>query len=80
MPFLFLASSAILFDLLRWTFVMALIVFAISFYVNAKLAKVSAAIQKPYMEKLDKRVSLTTEALNNIKMLKLYSWTDTIEK
>ena len=32
------------------------------------------------MKKQDSRVSATTEALNNIKMLKLYSWTYEFEK
>jgi hypothetical protein len=28
------------------------------------------------MKEFDKRVSATTECLNNIKMIKLYSWVD----
>lgn len=32
------------------------------------------------MKKTDARVSATTESLNNIKMLKLYSWTEAFEK
>lgn len=32
------------------------------------------------MKKTDARVSSTTEAFNNIKMLKLYSWTEPFEK
>ncbi len=32
------------------------------------------------MTKTDARVSATTESLNNIKMLKLYSWTEAFEK
>lgn len=78
-PLVLLVSIGLLFYFLGWIFVAGLFVFAISFYVNQKLAKVSARYQKPYMEKQDKRVGLTTEALNNIKMVKLYSWTDTIE-
>ena len=32
------------------------------------------------MKKSDARVSTTSESLNNIKMLKLYSWTEQFEK
>lgn len=32
------------------------------------------------MQKVDARVSATTESLNNIKMLKLYSWTERFEQ
>ena len=32
------------------------------------------------MVKQDARLSVTTEALNNIKMLKLYAWTGEFEK
>jgi ATP-binding cassette, subfamily C (CFTR/MRP), member 1 len=32
------------------------------------------------MKKTDARVSATTESLNNIKMLKLYSWTEAFER
>ena len=32
------------------------------------------------MKKTDARVSATTESLNNIKMLKLYSWIEPFEK
>jgi ABC-type bacteriocin/lantibiotic exporter with double-glycine peptidase domain len=37
-------------------------------------------MQKDYMKKTDARVSATTESFNNIKMLKLYSWTEPFEK
>jgi hypothetical protein len=37
-------------------------------------------MQKVYMKKTDARVSATTESLNNIKMLKLYSWIEPFEK
>lgn len=35
-----------------------------------------AKLQKIIMKKKDERMKATTEALNNIKMLKLYSWID----
>ena len=39
----------------------------------------SSSYYEGYMAKQDGRVSLTTECLNNIKMLKLYSWTHFFE-
>ena len=36
----------------------------------------NARYQREYMKRQDKRVALTTEGLNNIKMIKLYSWID----
>ena len=50
--------------------------FAITFWTNAKIAAASARLQKDYMKFSDARVKSITESLNNIKMLKLYSWTD----
>jgi hypothetical protein len=40
------------------------------------LGKAVVAYQRLYMKEQDKRVSLETESLSNVKMLKLYSWTD----
>jgi hypothetical protein len=47
----------------------------LAFGSNMWLGKVAAQYQKSYMKKNDARVNTTSEALNNIKMLKLYSWT-----
>ena len=80
MPFILIVAIGLLFYLLGWTFISGIVVFLVSFYVNAYLTKKSSSYQRPYMSKQDKRVSLTTEALNNIKMIKLYSWTNTIEE
>ena len=79
MPFLLLAAIGLLFYFLGVSFISGIVVFVVSFYVNAYLARLSAKFQRPYMKCQDRRVSLTTEALNNIKMIKLYSWIDTIE-
>ena len=51
-------------------------VFVLSIIAQGLLAQAVAYYQREYMKKQDERVSLTTEGLNNIKMLKLYSWSD----
>lgn len=80
MPFQLIVAIGLLFYFLGWSFFSGMVVFVLSFYINGFLARKSATYQKPYMKCQDKRVSLTTEALNNIKMIKLYSWIDTIEE
>ena len=39
-----------------------------------------AKYQKKLMKATDARVSATTECLNNIKMIKLYSWEQTFAR
>lgn len=38
------------------------------------MAKFQGKNWEAYMKEKDKRVNLTTECLNNIKMIKLYEW------
>ena len=45
-----------------------ILVFIMSFFVNGIIAKKSSS----------DRVNLTTECFNNIKMIKLFSWTEII--
>ena len=54
----------------------ALIVFAIGLYSNIKLIQVNVKREKELSDYRDQRMNATTETLNNIKMLKLYSWID----
>lgn len=67
---------AILFTSLGVSFVCGILVFVLAIVVNTYVSRARAQLQKSYMKKQDARISLTTECLNNIKMLKLYSWTD----
>lgn len=75
-PFMLIFCTVILFYYLGWSFMSAIAVFAITFYVNFWTGKRGAIIQKDYMKYSDSRVKTTNESLNNIKMLKLYSWTE----
>ena len=51
MPLLLVTAMGLLFYFLGWTFITGIVVFIISFYINAKLAKVSGNYQKPLMDK-----------------------------
>jgi ABC-type multidrug transport system fused ATPase/permease subunit len=63
-----------LFYFLGLSFLAGLAVFALSLLMNVSLSRVLARFQKRYMKKQDARVSMTSETLNNIKTIKLYSW------
>ena len=74
LPILLVLCFAILFYYLRWSFLAGCAVFALSFFFNTKLSQIQARLQKAFMSCKDARVKAITESLNNIKMLKLYSW------
>lgn len=74
-PVLLAFCFSILFYYLGVTFLAGIGVFAVSFVVNALVAKVSADYYEKYMKYQDERVSVTSECMNNIKTIKLYSWT-----
>ena len=75
-PFLLTFCLVVLFYELGISFVAGISIFIIAFVVNILISKYKAKLQKSYMKKQDTRISMTSECLNNIKMLKLYSWTD----
>lgn len=76
LPFLLLFCTFILFYYLSWSFFSAIAIFAVTFVVNFFTAKRASRLQKAFMKESDSRVKTTNESLNNIKMLKLYSWTN----
>jgi len=43
-------------------------------YTNYKVAKMQGLIRKDYMKAQDKRMNLTNELLQNIKIIKMYAW------
>jgi ABC-type bacteriocin/lantibiotic exporter with double-glycine peptidase domain len=51
-------------------------VFVVGFIVNFAIGKKLEKYYAEVMKKKDARMETTTESLNNIKMLKLYSWND----
>ena len=76
LPILIILCFVILFYYLNWSMLAGIAVFAITFYCNAKIASTQAKLFGVGMGFSDARVKAITESLNNIKMLKLYSWTD----
>ena len=59
---------------LDWAFFTGFVVFLISFVVNTLIGIYLNKVQKELMDRKDERMVETNQALNNIKMLKLYSW------
>lgn len=76
LPFMLIFCITTLFIELGVSFFTGILVFIFALLINTYIAKKNAELQKDYMKKQDERVNLTTESLNNIKMLKLYAWTD----
>ena len=75
LPFLLLFCTILLFYYLHWSFFSGIAVFAVTFVVNYFTSRRASRLQKAFMKESDSRVKTTNESLNNIKMLKLYSWT-----
>lgn len=78
-PLVIIVCFTFLFNYIGFSFLAGVAIFAIAFGINIILTRISARLQKRYMECQDDRLNTTTESLNNIKMLKLYSWTDKFE-
>lgn len=76
LPVTLLICFVALFWFLSWTFFSGICVFAIAIFSNVMLSHCMATYQKAYMKKQDGRMNAVTECLNNIKMLKLYDWTE----
>ena len=51
-------------------------VFLLAFLSNIVIGLILEKIYQQIMSAKDKRMDPTTEAINSIKVLKLYSWTD----
>ena len=75
LPLLLIICFIILFAYLGKSFFAGIAIFVIAFATNLTLGRVQAKLQKVFMRKQDARINTTSESLNNIKMLKLYSWT-----
>jgi len=80
LPFTLIMCFILLFKYLGVAFFAGIGVFVISLLVNISLSRCSARAQKAYMKKTDARISITTECLNNIKMIKLFSWTEIFQR
>ncbi|KAF9156050.1 hypothetical protein BG015_007467 [Linnemannia schmuckeri] len=73
-PFELSVSIYLLYQLLGWSLLAGLAVFAILVPIQAKMAGVMNGFQDEKLKWMDSRLRLMTEILTNIKIVKLYNW------
>ena len=73
-PIQIIAYSYLLFQFFKFSFFAGLGILVIFFLVNLKISKLYHFYQKKILAKKDIRMRKSTEAFENIKILKLYSW------
>ncbi|VDC01970.1 unnamed protein product [Peniophora sp. CBMAI 1063] len=73
-PLLIAASIYFLYEILGWSVFVGLVVMLLSFILPGYTAKRISGIQKEVMKKTDARVQKVTEALQVIRMVKLFGW------
>lgn len=79
-PFIMAISGYYLCSIFGWSLLAGVGIGLISAFINYIVGKVLSSNHKVIMDKQDKRLNFTKEALNNIKNLKFYSWTEMFEK
>lgn len=79
-PVILILSISFLFYYLGLSFFSGIGVLLLAFVVNFILGMISANLWKVMMQKKDMRMNSTTEALSNIKMIKLYGWNETFKR
>ena len=75
-PFLFIMYNYLLFKYMGISFVIGFIVMIIFLIINYYYRKQFSKFLKLYLKKSDKRMRITTETFNNLKVIKLYGWDD----
>ena len=73
-PFLIIMYSYLLFKYMGLSFIMGFIVMIIFLIINYYYRKQFSKYLKLYLKKSDKRMGITTETFNNLKVIKLYGW------
>ena len=73
-PFLIIMYSYLLFKYMGISFIMGFIVMIIFLIINYYYRKQFSKYLKLYLKKSDKRMGITTETFNNLKVIKLYGW------
>ena len=79
-PFIIITYIYLLFDFFNFTFIFELIVIIMYIILNYYISKEVRIRQKRMMEKKDLCMKVTSEALENIKILKLYNWENEFKK
>ena len=75
-PFLIIMYNYLLFKYMGISFVVGFIVMIIFLIINYYYRKQFSKYLKLYLKKSDKRMGITTETFNNLKVIKLYGWDD----
>ena len=74
LPLILALSISVAFKTFGVSFLAGLGVFFSAIVVNAIVGLWYNRVEKVVMSSKDARMAVTTESINNIKMLKLYSW------
>ena len=80
MPLIFIVCFYYLFNILGISFISGMVVFALSMAINYCLSQVIKKLDKEASRLDDLRMNHTTEALNSMKTLRFYQWTNVFEK
>ena len=73
-PFLIIMYNYLLFKYMGISFIMGFIVMIFFLIINYYYRKQFSIYLKLYLKKADKRMGITTETFNNLKVIKLYGW------
>jgi hypothetical protein len=73
-PFEIIISIVLLYQLLGWSFLAGLAVFAIIMPMQTRMAGFLHSHQRGKLKAADGRLRLMTEILSNIKIIKLSAW------
>lgn len=73
-PFELFASTYLLYQLLGWSLMAGLAVFALLVPVQTLMGKFLSGFQDDQLQWMDQRLRVMTEVLSNIKIVKLYHW------
>ena len=77
-PFMLIAVLGYLITMIGWPLLASGVVALFKIRFDMYLANANKEIWEEQNKIKDKRVNLLNEALTNIRMMKLYSWTDSI--
>lgn len=78
-PIVLTISFIFLFIYLGVSFLAGIGVFIFSMGISFFFGVIKQKLSYKFMKKKDDRMNITTEVINNIKMIKLYSWSDTFK-
>jgi len=80
LPFVISICFIVLFAYLGLSFLSGILIFVVTFATNFLLSRLQARLQKEFMRLQDSRVRSISEALANIKIIKMNVWTHVFQK